>query len=149
MGLWKVREGNLKKLLIITQKVDPNDQLLGSFVGWIREFKKHYDRVDVVALRVPNKNWLRFVLQIFWQVPSHDKVFVHMAPIFAIIAAPWARLWGKRIGLWYTHGTVSWKLRLAEKLVHVIFTASSESFRLKSNKVVVTGHGTDTELFKP
>ena len=30
-----------------------------------------------------------------------------------------------------------------------IFTASHLSFRLKSSKVVVTGHGIDTELFKP
>lgn len=139
----------MPNLLIITQKVDESEQLLGSFVGWIREFKKHYDHVGVVALRTSDKNWIRFIVQIIWQVPQYDKVFVHMAPIFAVIAAPWARLWGKRVGLWYTHKAVTWKLRLAEKFVHIIFTASPESFRLQSSKVVVTGHGTDTELFKP
>ena len=138
----------VKRLLIITQKVDKNDQLLGFFVEWIREFKKHYSCVRVIALRAPKKSWIRLLLQVFWQVPRHDAIFVHMAPIFAVIAAPWARLWGKRVGLWYTHKAVTWKLRLAEKFVHIIFTASPESFRLPSKKVVVTGHGIDTELFK-
>jgi len=139
----------MRNLLIITQKVDENDQLLGFFVGWIKEFEKHFDRVTVVALNAPHKNWLRFIFQILWEVPRHDAVFVHMAPIFAVIAAPWARIWGKSVGLWYTHGTVIWKLRLAEKLVHVIFTASPESCRLSSKKIIITGHGINTELFKP
>ncbi|MEK7616308.1 MAG: hypothetical protein AAB420_03840 [Patescibacteria group bacterium] len=138
----------MRNLLIITQKVDPNDQLLGFFVDWIKEFKNYY-YVDVVALRTPKKNWLGLTWNIFWEVPKHDAVFVHMAPMFAILAAPWARLWGKRIALWYTHGAVTWKLRLAEKLVHVIFTASPESCRLKSKKIIITGHGIDTEFFKP
>lgn len=139
----------MRSLLIITQKADENDQLLGFFVGWIKEFQKHYDNVEIVALRAPEKNWLRFIFQIFWQIPRHDAIFVHMAPIFAVIAAPWARLWRKRIGLWYTHGTVTWRLRLAEKLVNVIFTASPESFRLPSKKLIITGHGIDTNLFYP
>ncbi len=139
----------MKSLLVITQKIDQDDQLLGFFVDWIREFKKQYSRVDVVPLRDPHKNWLKFVFRIFWEVPRHDVVFVHMAPIFAVIAAPWARLWGKRVGLWYTHKVMTWKLRLAEKFVNMIFTASPESFRLPSKKVVVTGHGIDTELFAP
>jgi glycosyltransferase involved in cell wall biosynthesis len=37
---------------------------------------------------------------------------------------------------------------LAEKLVDKIFTASPESFRLKSKKIVITGHGIDTEKFQ-
>ena len=139
----------MPNLLIITQTVDEHDQLMGFFVSWIAEFKKHFTRVNVVALNTPRKNWLRFMVQIFFAVPRCDVVFVHMSPIFAVIAAPWARLWGKRIALWYTHKSVTWKLRLAEKFVHIIFTASAESFRLPSKKVIVTGHGIDTELFKP
>jgi len=41
------------------------------------------------------------------------------------------------------------KLRIAEKLTDIIFTASKESFRLKSKKLVITGHGIDVNLFKP
>ncbi len=40
------------KLLIITQKVDQNDDVLGFFHGWISEFAKHYEKVTVIALGV-------------------------------------------------------------------------------------------------
>ncbi len=40
------------KLLIITQKVDQNDDILGFFHGWIAEFTKHYEQVTVIALGV-------------------------------------------------------------------------------------------------
>ncbi len=38
------------KLLIITQKVDQNDDVLGFFHGWIREFAKHYEKITVICL---------------------------------------------------------------------------------------------------
>lgn len=40
------------KLLIITQKVDRNDDILGFFHRWILEFAKHYEFVTVIALQV-------------------------------------------------------------------------------------------------
>ncbi|MEK7538915.1 MAG: hypothetical protein AAB552_03680 [Patescibacteria group bacterium] len=40
------------KLLILTQKVDQNDDILGFFHGWIREFAKHAEQVTVIALGV-------------------------------------------------------------------------------------------------
>lgn len=40
------------KLLILTQKVDINDDLLGFFHDWIDEFSKHCEKVIVVALGV-------------------------------------------------------------------------------------------------
>ncbi|MCB0368524.1 MAG: glycosyltransferase, partial [Bdellovibrionales bacterium] len=40
-------------------------------------------------------------------------------------------------------------LKIAEKFTDYIFTASGDSFKLKSKKVQVTGHGIDTKLFLP
>jgi len=57
-------------------------------------------------------------------------------------------LMGKKIGLWYTHKAVNLKLRIAEKLANKIFTASKESFRLKSKKLKILGHGIDIQKFK-
>lgn len=40
------------KLLIITQKVDMNDPVLGFFHRWIEEFSKHCEKIIVIALGV-------------------------------------------------------------------------------------------------
>ena len=40
----------IKKLLIITQKVDKNDPVLGFFHRWIEEFAKRVERVGVICL---------------------------------------------------------------------------------------------------
>jgi len=70
-----------------------------------------------------------------------------MNQIYVILGAPLWQLLGKKIGLWYTHGTVSRSLRIAEKLTHKVFSASKDSFKIESKKLVVTGHGIDTNSF--
>lgn len=79
----------------------------------------------------------------------YDAVFVHMNPEYVVPGAPFWRLWGKRVVLWYTHKSVTVWLRIAVHLAHTIFTASKESFRIPSSKVHAVGHGIDTDLFHP
>ena len=159
-----------KNLLIITQKVDKNDQLLGFFIDWITRFARKFDKITVLCLEKgefnlpPNVNVLslgkdrragklkllfNFYFLIFYLSNNYDAVFVHMNPIWVVLGAPWWRLTGKKIFFWYTSGGVTTKLKLAEKIADTIFTASPESFRLPSKKVIVTGHGIDTKLFQP
>ncbi len=89
-------------------------------------------------------------LSLAWRLRrDYDVVFVHMNPEYVILGGPLWRLWGKRVALWYTHKNVDTKLRLAEKLANVIFTASKESFRLRSQKVRIMGHGIDVDFFCP
>jgi len=38
------------KLLIVTQKVDINDDVLGFFHDWIKEFAKNCEKVTVICL---------------------------------------------------------------------------------------------------
>jgi glycosyltransferase involved in cell wall biosynthesis len=87
---------------------------------------------------------------LFQHLKEVDGVFIHMGPIYAIASFPFIKLFRKKMILWFTHGTVKWKLKLAEKMVDKILTASPESCRLKNRKKIeVVGHGIDTELFKP
>ena len=72
-----------------------------------------------------------------------------MCPEYVLAAGFWLAVFPKKSLLWYTHKSTTWKLRIAEKQVDAIFTASTLSFRLPSKKVEVTGHGIDTEFFKP
>ncbi|MDE2071666.1 MAG: glycosyltransferase family 4 protein, partial [Patescibacteria group bacterium] len=79
----------------------------------------------------------------------YDAVFVHMNPEY-LVAAGWLwRLLGKKTALWYTHKAVNLRLRIAALFADVIFTASEESFRLRSHKVRIVGHGIDTDFFSP
>ncbi|MEI6346109.1 MAG: glycosyltransferase family 4 protein [bacterium] len=158
------------KLLIITQKVDQNDPILGFFHRWLVEFSKVYEKVTVICLQegphsLPSNvsvyslgkeqnlgrisYLIRFYSLIWKQRAEYDKVFVHMNPVYIILAGFLWRAWGKKIALWYTHKLVDTKLLIALFLTNVVFTASIESFRAKSPKVHVMGHGIDTELFAP
>jgi len=153
------------KLLICTQAVDVGDSDLGFFVRWIEEFAKQCEKVTVVCLHkgeysLPNNvevcvlgNAPRFVRTLrLWRIciarcREYDAVFVHMNPEFIVAAGLLWRILRKRVALWYTHKSVNLKLRIAVLLVHIVFTASKESFRLRSKKVRVVGHGIDTDFF--
>jgi glycosyltransferase involved in cell wall biosynthesis len=158
------------KLLIFTQKVDKNDSVLGFFHSWLLGFAKHCEKVTVICLQkgeynLPNnvrvlslgkennksrvKILWNFYYYIWQERKNYDAVFVHMNPIYVILGGFFWRIMGKKIALWYTHKNVDLKLRLAEKITNIIFTASRESFRLDSDKLQITGHGIDTDIFRP
>ncbi|MCR4325938.1 MAG: glycosyltransferase family 4 protein [Patescibacteria group bacterium] len=80
---------------------------------------------------------------------EYDAVFVHMNPEYVVLGGWFWRLWNKKVGLWYVHKRVAPYLRIADMFANVVFTANTESIRLKSNKVVPVGHGIDTSIFKP
>jgi glycosyltransferase involved in cell wall biosynthesis len=154
-----------RSLLIICQKADETDDLLGFFPAWISEFAKHYERVEVVALGVgshavpanvrvhslgkergaPKIQQAVRMARLLWRhTPRHGAVFCHMSPVFAIIAWPLAVLRRSRITLWYLHRSVTLKLRIALLLCRHLVTADAASLRIRSPKIVSVGHGIDT-----
>ncbi len=180
------------KLLILTQKINKNDDILGFFHGWVAEFAKHCEKITVIALEVgeyalPNnvkvlslgkeqdnfqptspagrfsifnsqsifndsifKKFLyikNFYKYIWTERHNYDNVFVHMNPEYIVLGGILWRLWQKKIGLWYMHKSVDLKLRIAEKLTHTIFSATPESFRIKTKKLNITGHGINIDQF--
>jgi len=155
-------------LLIITQKVDKNAPILGFFHRWLKEFSKHFDKVIVVCLEkgdydLPNnveilsmgkehkksrlQYLFRFYKYIFSRRKDYDSVFVHMCPIYMILGGIFWKIMNKKVSLWYTHSSVTFKLRLAKILSDTIFTASKGSFSLKTDKLSPVGHGIDTDNF--
>ena len=158
-------------LLIITQKVDVNDDNLGFFHRWIEKFAEKLDKVYVICLSRGEYNLPQNVhvfsmgkesgvfkigqlilLQkhLLKILPNVDGVFIHMCPIYAIASYPFVKIFRKKMILWFLHKHVGWKLRLSEKLVDGILTASEESCRLKNKrKIKIVGHGIDVERFKP
>lgn len=158
------------RLLIVTQAIDTSDSVLGFFHRWIEEFAKHTERVHVICLREGAHSLPRNVtvhslgkekgagrLMYMWRFYTYawklrreyDAVFVHMNPEYILLGGLLWHTLGKRIGLWYAHKSVDAKLRLASLLAHIIFTASSESFRIRTKKLRITGHGIDTAFWTP
>ena len=83
-------------------------------------------------------------------LPKVDGIFIHMCSTYAIASFPLVRIFNKKMILWHTHKSIDWKLKLAEKYIDKILTASKESCRLKNRKKIeVIGHGIDTETFNP
>jgi len=159
------------KLLIITQKVDKEDDILGFFHHWVEKFSEKLEKLYVVCLwqgeyHLPDnvevfslgkeegfsKPYQLFRLQkfLFKHLSEVDGIFVHMCPIYAILSFLLVKIFRKKMILWYVHKSVNWKLKLAEKCVDKILTASEESCRLKNRKKIeIVGHGIDIDQFIP
>ena len=156
------------RLLIITQRVDVDDDNLGFFHGWIEKFAEKLDKVYVICLwrgkhNLPANVIIRsmgkekgtskigqiFRLQkyLFQIIPKVDGIFVHMGSIYALASFPLAKIFRKKIILWYAHVKPNISF-IEKKIVSKILTPSKESC-LGTKKIVVTGHGVDANLFKP
>jgi glycosyltransferase involved in cell wall biosynthesis len=79
--------------------------------------------------------------------PKPERLIAHMAPVYAVLAAPIARPAGVRTVLWFTHWRATAKLRLAEHLVNRIATVDARTVPLHSGKVIGIGHSIDVSEF--
>jgi len=155
-------------LLIITQKVDKNDAILGFFHRWIEEFSKNVESVVVICLykgsyslpenvkvlslgkefkQSRTKYLFRFYKFIWQERNNYDNVFVHMNQVYVLLGGLVWKMFKKQVGLWYVHKAVSLSLRLAVKMADHVFSVAKESFRVNTTKLNIVGHGIDTEVF--
>lgn len=158
------------KLIIITQKIDADDDNLGFFYYWLEKFSSKLEKVYVVCLAQGDHNlpsnvsvyslgkekgvskisqWIRLQKNLIQILPKVDGVFVHMCPIYGILSFPLTKVFGKKLIQWYAHGSVTFQLKLINKLADTILTSSPEGLRIKSKKAKIIGQGIDTEWFKP
>lgn len=157
------------KLLIITQKVDKNDPILGFFHRWIEEFSKHVESLVVICLEAGTYNLpknvkvlslgkeegksklkyiLRFYKYIWSERKNYDSVFIHMNQEYVILG--W-KLWfilGKKIFLWRNHAKGDFFTRLAILFSEKVFYTSPQSFTARFKKAVPMPVGIDTDFFK-
>lgn len=160
------------------QRVDGSHDIVGFIPTWIRELSKKVETLHVITPYYNEKTRLpenvkiyrlsrvtdrfprftktiaeiiylnKILIGLFLQ-KKIDVIFCHMSADYAIRMAPVARLFRIPIVSWHTHGHVSRRLRLAHFLSDKMVTASRESLRIASDKIIVTGHGIDTDRFKP
>jgi glycosyltransferase involved in cell wall biosynthesis len=157
--------------LMITQKVDLDDDILGYVHGWIDRLAARVDHLHVLALWVGRhelpgnvtvysmgkeggagrlKRLVRFA-----QVTGHlasggkiDVIFAHQCPRYAILAVPYARLYQLPLVMFYAHRNVDLELRIAHRLVDQVATSVSTGFMLSSKKVITVGQGIDLNHFR-
>jgi glycosyltransferase involved in cell wall biosynthesis len=158
------------RLLIITQRVDRTDPILGFFHGWLTAFGGRMSGVQVIGQQVgeyalpphvrihslgkeSGNSKLRQIFQ-FWKIISrerknYDAVFVHMTPIWVLLGWPLWLLTRKRVYLWYEARGGGWVLPLALLCCRKIFGATDYGLPRNSRRRVIVGHGIDTERFRP
>ncbi len=155
---------------MMTQFVDEQDWLLGFVPPLIRAIAAHVQQLDVIALgaqptafpdnvrihslgkergasRVQRFQQLRKTLAKL--LPQTDIFFSHLSDSYPLAVAPFALPQRVPMTMWYTHKQVTPRLKLSERLVQRIYTASPESLTLETSKARVIGHGIDMDLFQP
>jgi glycosyltransferase involved in cell wall biosynthesis len=157
------------KLLIITQKVDINDDILGFFHHWLEKFSQKFEKITVICLQkekyqLPSnvkilslgKETGRFRLKYIWRFykyifghwDEYEKVFIHMNPIYIVLGGLFWRLGRKKIVLWYNHPRGNLVTKIGYYLANNICYTSSLSFFSKYSKAQIMPAGIDTAVFR-
>lgn len=157
------------KILIITQKADKNDDLLGFMHKWIEKLAQQCRSVIVICLAKGETDlplnvkvfslgkeqkmsrwqyvW-RFFKYIWQERQNYDLVFVHMNQEYVCLAGLLWKMLGKKIFLWRNHPLGNLFTKIAVALSHRVFCVSEFAFVAKYDKTKLMPAGIDTELFK-
>ena len=149
-------------LVFITQAVDPGDPVLAATLPKIRALAERVDEVVVLADRVVHGalpencrvhsfaassqagRGVKLVGALAPELAGRPvAVVAHMAPIYAVLAAPLARPLRIPLLLWFTQQAGGRLLDVAERVVDVVLTVDERSVPLHSHKVRAIGHGID------
>jgi glycosyltransferase involved in cell wall biosynthesis len=156
----------MRRLVFITQQVDPGHPALAATVPKIRALAELVDEVVVLADRVlpgtlPDNcrslsfasrtkigRGAKFEAALTRELrPRPTAIVAHMCPIYAVLAAPLARPLGVPLVLWFTHWKRTRTLEAAEKAATAVASVDERSFPIDSPKVVAIGHGIDLDEF--
>ena len=156
------------KLLIITQKMDCEDPVLGFFHHWVEKLAERFEKTTVICLQKGMVNlppdiavWslgkeikqsrFIYVLNFFrciWVLrSSYDAVFVHMNPVYILLGGLCWLLLGKKYYLWYNHSYGNFLTWLAAAMAHNVFYTSPFSYTARFKHSRRMPAGIDTELF--
>ena len=156
-------------ILIFNLAIDSKDSALSFTTDWINEIAKNYENVFVITLRgdlknisknvkpfklyKKNKNKLlaiiRFYVYLIKILANHkiNRCFSHMNPLFLGLTLGLLKILKIKTILWYTHPSITLKLRIATFLTDKVVSASQFSFPIKTNKLIPIGHGIDSTRF--
>ncbi len=165
------------KLLVITQKVDKNDPILGFFHNWVLKLAPNFEKINVICLGIgeydlpenvkvyslgkeafENPDFyfvarLKYVWKFYkyiWGLRNeYDAVFVHMNQEYVILGWKFWKLSGKKIFLWRNHPKGNFFTDIASLVSEKVFYTSPKSYTAKFKNSFLMPVGIDTEKFKP
>ncbi len=165
------------KLLVITQKVDKNDPILGFFHNWVLKLAPNFEKINVICLGTGEYDlpenvkvyslgkdaftnpdfYLAARLKYVWKFykyiwglrNEYDAVFVHMNQEYVILGWKFWKLSGKKIFLWRNHPRGNFFTDIASLVSEKVFYTSPKSYTAKFKNSVLMPVGIDTEKFKP
>jgi glycosyltransferase involved in cell wall biosynthesis len=148
------------RLLFVTQAADPAHPVLGATLAKIRALAARCDEVVVLADSVDARalpencrahsfaapsqaaRGARYVAALAPELLQRPvAVVAHMAPVYALLAAPLTKSLRVPLLLWFTQQAAGPALRNAERLVDVVLTVDRRTVPLRSDKVRAIGHG--------
>jgi glycosyltransferase involved in cell wall biosynthesis len=152
------------RLVVVTQRVDPDDPALGATVPMLRALAERVDELVVLTLVARDADLpgnvrvkaigattqlgrgARFAAALAPELRERPvAVLAHMSPIYAVLAAPLVRPLRIPLLLWFTHWRPSRLLRAAERVSTAVLTVDRRSFPIDSSKVHAIGHGIDVD----
>jgi glycosyltransferase involved in cell wall biosynthesis len=158
----------MRRIVFVTQQVDPGHPALAATVPKIRALARRVDEVVVLADRavagaLPDNcrslsfaarsragRGARFERLLARELARRDRplaVVAHMCPIYAVLAAPLCRPLRTPLLLWYTHWARTRTLEAAAWAATSIVSVDRRSVPIESRKVVPIGHGIDLDEF--
>jgi glycosyltransferase involved in cell wall biosynthesis len=152
------------RIVFVTQAADPAHPVLGATLAKIRALAARCDEVVVLADRVDEDALPENVRARSFAGPSQAArgaryigtlapellqrpvaVVAHMAPVYALLAAPLTRPMRVPLLLWFTQQGAGAALRGAERVADVLLTVDKRTIPLTSPKVRAIGHGIDVD----
>ena len=152
-------------VLLITEKLDKNDEAASFFHGRLLDFVEECDTLSVLVLENKNHSLPEkvrvaslgkergasrlqilssFYRYIFANSANYDRVFVHRNPIYIVLGGFFWRLMGKEVTLWYSHNYSDWMLHVAVFFANQVITPTEKSFPFVTRKLkVLDGHDLD------
>jgi glycosyltransferase involved in cell wall biosynthesis len=159
----------MKSILIITQTMDNQDDVLGFFHNWVVALAEEYEKITVICLQkgnvaVPSSvkvlslgkeadvSRLTYISRFYKYIreykDQYDGVFVHMNMEYVLLGNIFWSLWKKPVYLWYNHRQASLLARYAFLLPKKIFHTSPFAYTARLKNAVQMPVGIDEILFK-
>lgn len=158
-------------LLVFNIRTDADHPTQAVTTRWLKAFSRYYERIFVITIHAgrldlpdnvevyPLKRGdtgrpgmiLRFYSLLFSLLLNHkvDAVFVHQAVLLGALAGPVLLIRKIPMVMWRSHKGRSFVLRVCHFFCRAVITSSKDAFPFKSRKLIVSGHGIDTDAFAP